>query len=253
MLLTVDVGNTNIKLAVFKGDKRLFIDRFNTNVGDYDAEIKAFFQKYGLEEKIDDAIISCVVPNILEMIKLSIKKIIKREPIVVDALSDTGLKINTDNPNEVGSDLVVMCAYAYHLNKKATIILSYGTANVLTYVDADGNFLYCIIGPGLMLQVNSLFKNAAKLPPFKLNKEASVLSNQTIKAMNVGVIDGTIGASKHLINEVVKELGIDDYVVCACGGLGSFVAPYIDEIDYYNPDLVTDGLNYIYLRGKTNE
>ena len=250
LLLTVDVGNTNIKLAAFDGDRELTSKSYDTNHGDYEAVMKDFADEKKLDKEIEAAMVSCVVPRIKPLIVLAIKMVFNIEPLMVEDYA--AIKIATVSPEEVGSDLIAMAEYGYHLTHKATIILSFGTANVICYVDKEGVFRYCIIGPGLRLQVNSLFENAAKLPPFRLYKQADVLANTTVASMNVGVIDGTIGATKYLLKELVNALDLKDYKVIAAGGLGHYVVPYIAEVDEFIPEMVTSALRYIYYRGEKN-
>lgn len=250
MLLTIDIGNSNIKLAVFDDDQLLYFTRFETLQDDYTKCFKDFFNKYDLHNKIASSIMSCVVPNVKEKIVEIVHLLGVGECIIVDGHVDSGIKIDTDDIDGVGSDLVVLCAYCYYLCKQATIVLSFGTANVLCYIDDEGCFKHCIISPGLDLQVRALFSNAAKLPAFTLEKQSSLLTNKTIPAMNIGIIDGTIGATNYLVQKLNEELNKKDVKIIACGGMGRHLVPYIDNIDRYIPDLVTEGLNYLYKRIK---
>lgn len=249
MLLTVDIGNTNIKLGIYDGDKKIAFKRFETSSDDQKFYYEELLRENNLFGEIDDAIISCVVPQLKEENIKIINSLINGECIIVDHLIDSGIVVDTDNPEEVGSDLITMCSYAYHMTNDAVIVLSFGTANVLCYVDDNACFKYCIIAPGMLLQVNSLFSNAAKLPNFQLDKQNSCLVNDTIKAMNVGVIDGTVGSFNYLISKMKKELGRKEIKIIASGGLGKYVVTDLG-ISVYNPDLVSDGLRYLYNRCK---
>ena len=239
MFLTVDIGNTNIKIAVFEKEKQICFKRFETRQANYRYYFEELFKEHNLYGLVKDAIISCVVPELKDVSLKIINEFIDGDCIIVDHNLDCGISIDTDYPEGVGSDLIVM---------------SFGTANVMCYIDNDACFKYCIIAPGLLMQVQALFSNAAKLPPFKLEKQDSCLTNQTIAAMNIGVIDGSIGACKHLVDKMKSELGINEVRIIASGGLGKVLIDDLSFVDDYIPDLVTEGLKYIYLRKKdTNE
>ncbi len=254
MFLTVDIGNTNIKIAVFEKEKQICFKRFETRQANYRYYFEELFKENNLYGLVKDAIISCVVPELKDVSLKIIDEFIDGDCVIVDHNLDCGISIDTDYPEGVGSDLIVMCAYAYHLTHSATIVMSFGTANVMCYIDNDACFKYCIIAPGLLMQVQALFSNAAKLPPFKLEKQDSCLTNQTIAAMNIGVIDGSIGACKYLVDKMKSELGINEVKIIASGGLGKVLIDDLSFVDDYIPDLVTEGLKYIYLRKKdTNE
>ncbi|MBR2577487.1 MAG: type III pantothenate kinase, partial [Erysipelotrichaceae bacterium] len=153
----------------------------------------------------------------------------------------------TPNVDEMGSDLLVMCAYAYHIFLDELLVISIGTATVVSHVTKDGVFKHCVIAPGIGKLAETLWGNAAKLPEFEINRTRSFLANTTIDAMNVGVYQGFVGMLRYILVGLRSELGTRPKVI-ACGGFGKLVIEDVREVEYYEPDMVTVGLNYIYNR-----
>lgn len=248
MLLTIDLGNTSLKLAIFHEDKKLFSGLYESKQDDYGALIKNFLYRNNLSENmLDDCIISSVVPASSELLLNDVRRILNKEPIFIDPLRHLGIKVDTPHPEEVGSDLLVMCAYAYDVYKTELFVVSLGTATVISHVSADGEFKHCIIAPGYGKVAASLYANAAKLPELKTQRTTSFLANNTKDAMNVGLYLGYIGSLRYLFAGLKGELKVTPKII-ACGGYGKDIVNDIKEIEYYDPDMVTTGLNHLYTR-----
>lgn len=253
MLLTIDLGNTSAKFAIFDGDQQICFLNIDSKQDDYTAIIKNFLYRNNLKEDlIEDVIISSVVPNISKVLEKVILNVFNKEAIFISPTNDYGIKIETENVEEVGSDLLVMCAYAYHLFKQELLVVSLGTASVICHVDNEGSFKHCIISPGYGKIAETLWGNAAKLPEFELKRTLTFLANNTIDAMNVGIYQGYIGTIRYLLTGIKAELNKEPKIV-ACGGFGKEIVKDIKEIEYYEADMVTSGLHYIYNRYIKNE
>lgn len=246
MLLTVDLGNTSIKLGVFDNGKQISFACYDGIYDNYRSLLLQFLFKAGLrEDSINKAILSCVVPRVYDDIFIALESIVGNENIIdINPSKNYGIRLALPNPNEVGDDLIVMCAYAYGLYHRELFVVSMGTCTVICHVSASGEFRHCIIAPGFSKMAETLWKNAAQLPEFQLTHSNSYLANNTIDAMNVGIYNGYIGMVTSLIEGLSKELNINPYII-GCGGLGKMVAPYIKAFDMYDPDFVTKGLDYI--------
>ena len=247
MLLTIDLGNTSLKLGIFENNEQksfICLDDVHEN---YYSTLLQFIFKAGLrQDQIDKAILSCVVPKAYDAIFDALIELVGQENIIdVNPKSYYGIKLAMPNPDEVGDDLIVMCAYAYGLYKRELLVVSMGTCSVISHVTKDGEFKHCIIAPGLTKMGETLWKNAAMLPEFDLQFKDSYLADNTIDAMNVGIFKGYVGMMSSLIKGIACELG-EKPIIIGCGGLGKKAAPYIKELDTYDPDFVTKGLNYIY-------
>ena len=247
MILTIDLGNTSLKIGVFDGEEKISFGQYDTKSStDYVALIKNHLYKNNLKESLlEDVIISSVVPKFNANLSSAIVSLIGKEPIFINPYEDYGMKIDIPNIDELGADLIVMCAYGYHLFKQELLVISMGTATVISHVSADGAFSHCVISPGYCKIAETLWGNAAKLPEFEITKTKTFLANTTIDAMNVGTYQGYIGMVRYLLAGIKGELQCSPKII-ACGGFGKEVAPDISEIEYYEADLVTSGLHYIY-------
>ena len=249
MLLTIDLGNTSTKLGIFSEGKQLAFACYDGVQDNYRSLLLQFIYKAELrEDEIDKAILSCVVPRVYDAVYDALESIVGAENIIdINPSKDYGIKLDMPNPLEVGDDLIVMCSYAYNLYHRELLVVSMGTCSVICHVDKDGNFKHCIIAPGFSKMAETLWKNAAQLPEFKLTYKGTYLADNTIDAMNIGIYNGYIGMMTSLIKGLKRELNEDLYVI-GCGGLGKMAAQYIYELDEYDPDFVTKGLNFIYER-----
>lgn len=249
MLLTVDLGNTSIKLGVFDNSKQIAFTCFDGVYDNYRSLILSFIFKANLrEDDIDAAILSCVVPSVYDNVYDTLENIVGKNNIAdINPNKDYGIKLDVPNPQEVGDDIIVMCAYAYNLYHRELLVVSMGTASVICHITKDGEFKHCIIAPGFTKMSETLWRNAALLPEFQLEHKDTYLANNTIDAMNIGIYNGYIGMMSSLIKGIKNEIGEDPYII-GCGGLGKMAAPYLLDLDEYDPDFVTRGLNFIYER-----
>lgn len=250
MLLTVDLGNTSVKLGIFENDNQIAFSCFDGIYDDYRGLMLSFIFKSGLrEDDIDAAILSCVVPRVYDDAYNALASIVGEDNILdINPNKDYGIKLAVPNPQEVGDDIIVMCAYAYSLYHRELLVVSMGTCSVICHVTKDGEFKHCIIAPGFTKMSETLWKNAAQLPEFELTHSNTYLANNTVDAMNIGIYNGYLGMMSSLINGIRNEIGDEEPYIIGCGGLGKMVAPYLPELHEYDPDFVTRGLNFIYER-----
>ena len=249
MLLTIDLGNTSLKLGLFENNQQLSFLCIDGIKDNYRSAFLSFIYKSNLrEDAIDKAMFSCVVPHAYNEARQALESIVGIENVIdINPGKDYGLILDIPNPNDIGDDLLVMCAYAYNLYHRELLVVSMGTATVISHITADGRFKHCIIAPGFSKIAETLWKNAALLPEFELKHTDTYLADNTIDAMNIGIYNGYIGMLTSLIEGMQKEIKEDVYIV-GCGGLGKMVAPYIDKFNEYDSDFVTKGLNYLYQR-----
>lgn len=248
MLLTLDIGNTNIKLALFHNNERLAFDMLDTKPIDFKSFILSFLYKANIREtQLDDCILSSVVPSLTPSIIEALEIITNKKPIVINNECHYGIEIDENVKDEVGADILVMCAYAYQQFHTELLVVSLGTATVISHVTNDGKFKDCLIAPGFTSMSSAIFAKAAQLPEFVPSKHNGFLANSTLEAMNIGVYDGFIGMIRYLLNGIKVELKSNPIII-GCGGVGKDIAPYIAELQQYDPDMVTTGLNFLYNR-----
>lgn len=256
MLLTVDIGNTNITMALIddessvKGTFRVTTKAQRTS-DEYGIHLMEFCRNAGVEvSQIKDVIISSVVPKVMHSFTNSIRKYIRKEPIIVGPGIKTGISIKTDFPKEVGADKIVDAAAVYHLYGGNAIVIDFGTATTYDYINEKGEFLYNVIMPGLEISAQALWQQAAKLPEIEIVKPPSILGKNTDTSMRAGVVYGYIGGAEYIIRKMKEEIGRDDIKVYATGGLGRVIFNETDMIDLYDPDLAFKGMKIIYDKNK---
>ncbi|MBQ9961048.1 MAG: type III pantothenate kinase [Firmicutes bacterium] len=256
MLLTVDIGNTNITMALIdsesqvKGTFRVTTKAQRTS-DEYGILIVGFCGNSNVDiSEIEDVIISSVVPKVMHSFTNSIRKYIRKEPIIVGPGIRTGISIKTDFPKEVGADKIVDAAAVYHLYGGNAIVIDFGTATTFDYINEKGEFLYNVIMPGLEISAQALWQQAAKLPEIEIVKPQSILGRNTDTSMRAGVVYGYIGGAEYIIRKMKEEIGRDDIKVYATGGLGRVIYNETDMIDLYDPDLAFKGMKIIYDKNK---
>jgi type III pantothenate kinase len=254
MLLTLDVGNTNIAIGIFNGEDLVgdfrMMSRTERTADEMAMTVLDFLHSQSIDAKdIQDVVISSVVPPIGEKLGELFQKYFSLEPLYVNYKAETGIKILADNPREVGADRIVNVTAGHALYKRSCIIIDFGTATTFDYVTENGEFQYTVIMPGLEISARALSGKTAKLPQVEISKPASILASNTVDGMQAGIVYGYIGAVEYTISQMKKELKDDPYVV-ATGGLGRVIAEESPLIDLYNPHIAYEGMKVIYKNSK---
>ncbi|OEG00314.1 pantothenate kinase [Vulcanibacillus modesticaldus] len=254
MILVIDVGNTNIVLGVYKGQHlveywRVATDR-NKTEDEYGMLIKQLFEYHSLSfSDIDGAIISSVVPPLIVTLEKMVKKYIKKTPLVVGPGIKTGIKINMENPKEVGADRIVNAIAAIEIYGTPLIIIDFGTATTFDYIDKNGAYQGGAIAPGIYISTEALYHKAAKLPRIELVKPPNVVAKNTVNAMQSGIIYGFAGQVDAIVERMIKQSPNKPKVV-ATGGLANLIASESKTIEVVNSLLTLEGLRIIYNRNK---
>ena len=212
MILTLDIGNTNIKTALFEGMEmvqywRVSTDR-NMSSDEYGILLMNLFaHKHISPEQVDGIMISSVVPQINFTIEHMCRTYFKQEPRIIGPGVKTGINIKYENPRELGSDRIANAVAAYELYGGPCITIDFGTATSFGVISEKGEFLGGAICPGLKLAAEALTERAAKLPRFELVKPESVIGRNTVTNMQAGIVYGYIGQINYLVDRMKKELG----------------------------------------------
>lgn len=252
MLLTVDVGNTNITVGVFKGEELITTFRLTTKHArtsdEYAIALSGVLLQNGIQLKeVKDVIISSVVPNVMHSLTSAIIKYLNIRPIIVEAGIKTGIRVMTENPKQIGADRIVDAAAAYELYGGPVIVVDFGTATTYDLVDKDGAFLSGVTAPGIRISAKALWEDAAKLPKIEIKRPETILAKETISSMQAGVVYGQIGQTEYIIKKMKEEADMEEPIkVVATGGLGSIIAPETKSIDVYDPNLTLQGMRLIY-------
>lgn len=255
MILAIDVGNTNITLALLENGEIAASFRLTTKTPRTSDELG--IQLLGLLEAkeisknaVEDVIISSVVPGVMYSLTSGIMKYFGKTPMIVGMGIKTGIKIITGNPREIGADRIVDAAAAYELYGGPVFVIDYGTATTYDLITEDGSFAAGITSPGIAICANALWNETAKLPEIEIKKPASILAKETVSSMQAGLVYGYIGQTEYIIGQVKKETGLPQLKVVATGGLGKIIADETDSIDIYDPMLTMKGLWVIYMKNK---
>ena len=221
-ILGIDIGNTNIVIAVHDGiewgDELRVKTRSKKAVSDVSTILKGI--------KCDKAVLSSVVPNITGSILEAVRKVVGLEPLVITRDIETGL-VKESIPEELGADILCNLIAAHHLypNEYVTVA-DFGTAFTTETVSPEGKVLGVTIGPGMMTSVKALFESAAQLPEIRLDIPSTVLGRDTVASIRAGVIYGFMGQLKGIVEQVEKEVG-HKVIVIATGGFSRYLEGYI--------------------------
>jgi type III pantothenate kinase len=250
MLLCIDIGNTNIKLGLFEGDKirahwRIATER--TRLADEYAMLllDLFRTEQIAVNAVTGVALSSVVPPLTPEFTDLAQRYLKQTPLVVGPGVKTGMNIRTDHPAEVGADLIVNAVAARTLYGAPVIVIAFGTATAFSAVAASGDFVGVAIAPGVATSAEALFRFAAKLPQVELARPPHAIGKNTVHSMQAGLVFGYAGLVEGIVKRMRAELGGTARVV-ATGGLASLIAAETDIIEHVEPNLTLLGLRQIY-------
>ena len=253
MIFTMDIGNTNIKTALFKGKELVRTWRMSTNrtssSDEYGMLVTNLFRTAGIKpDQVSGIMLSSVVPSINYTIEHMCKDYFGMEPKFVAPGIKTGINIQYDNPRELGADRICNAVAAQAYYGAPCVFIDFGTATTFGVVNEIGAFVGGCICPGVKLASDALVRGTSKLPNFELVKPDSVIGKNTISNLQAGMIYGYVGQVEYLVKKMKKELGRDDAKVVATGGLSRMIASETKVIDHIDGLLTLKGLRLIYER-----
>ncbi len=253
MLLTVDIGNTNVTLGVFDGESLVCTARLATESrrtsDQYAFDIKNALSLYGAEKLITDAIIASVVPAVGGAVENAIKTLYDIEPVVLGPGVKTGLNIKIDNPAQLGADLAAGAVGAVAAYSLPCIVIDMGTASTVSVIDKNGCFIGGAIAAGVRLTLKALSENTAQLPSIHISAPNSAIGSNTVDCMRSGLVFGTAAMLDGLIERMETELGQPATVV-ATGGLSREIIKHCKREINYSENLLLEGLRLIYEKNK---
>lgn len=255
MLLVIDVGNSNTVLGIYAGQELLENWRVGTDksrtVDEYAVLINDLFRLSGLSfSALDDVIVSCVVPPMLNTLELLCHKYFALTPYVVGPGSKTGMPIQYDNPREVGADRIVNAVAAYEKWCCSLIVVDFGTATTFDVISADGTYQGGAIAPGVGISADALFSRASKLPRVEFSRPPQIIAKNTVNSMQAGIFFGYVGLVEGIVGRMKKEIAAVTKVI-ATGGLAERIAAATDSIDLVEPFLTLEGLRILYQRNRS--
>lgn len=250
MILTVDIGNSNIVLGGVREEKILFEARLRTDAtktsDEYCIDVKTILDVYGFHTAdVEGAIIASVVPQVLNSMQTAIKKLTGKTALVVGPGLKTGLNIQIENPAQTGADLVVGAVAALRSHKAPLILVDMGTATTISVLDKTGAFIGGCISPGVKISMDALTARTALLPGLQLDQPKKAIGRNTIDCMRSGLMLGAACMIDGMIERMEEELGYKTTVI-ATGGIAKFVIPMCRRAIIYDKDLISKGLAALY-------
>ncbi len=247
MLLTIDVGNTDTKLAYFDAAGRV-AGRWRVTTAqrrtsdEYGVLFQAFFSSARLDlTAVEAIVIASVVPQVDRSLYEGCRTYFEREPMAFTAAAQTVMPIRTDRPHELGADLAAGAIGGVAVGGAPIVVINFGTATTYTAVDAAGALLGVAIAPGIQISIDALATRTAKLPQIALGAPLSVIGRDTVTALQSGIVYGAVAQTEGIVARLRAEMGSDVKVI-ATGGLADIVARETRAIERVEPNLVHEGL-----------
>ncbi|MBV8344604.1 MAG: type III pantothenate kinase [Candidatus Eremiobacteraeota bacterium] len=250
MLLTIDVGNTETKLGCFSGAELKHTWRVTTELRRTPDEYGVFFTQLfatsGVDRGAIDAVaVASVVPKLDPVLESACRRFFDTMPLFLKPETQSLIPIVTENPSEVGADLVAAAIGARSGFGAPLIVVSYGTATAFIAISPAGEYLGVAIAPGVTVSIDALIGRTAKLPQIALEAPGSAIGRNTIEALQSGVVYGFAGQTEAIVARIRREMGGSARVV-ATGGLAEIVAKQTPIVDAIDPHLSLTGLRLFY-------
>lgn len=252
MLLTIDVGNTNMVFGLFQGAQLLHHWRMASRLDSTADELGVFLdiaaRRAGLtlSRGLEGVIIGSVAPPLTESLIRMSRSWLHVEPWImhVDLIPDMPVRVK--QPHRVGADRLLN-AYAARARFGAPVIaLDFGTATKFDVVGPDGAFLGGAIAPGFRTAADALVRRTALLPRVDLTAPPAAIGDDTVPAMQSGIVLGYVSLVEGLLARIKAALGHHPVPVVATGGLADAILPHTQAIDHHVPHLTLEGLRLIY-------
>lgn len=255
MLLAIDVGNTQTVIGIYEDDVLRRHWRISTHPRKTNDEwalaVSELLTINGLKLKnINGVIVSSVVPEATQALEAMCKKTLQLEPLVVNHETDSGVKVLTDNPSEVGADRIVNTAAAFAEYGGPAIVVDFGTATTFDAISETGDYLGGAIAPGVEISLDALFGRAARLAEIKIETPARAIGKNTTDGLLSGIVFGYAGQVDALVERIAAELAEDPATVkmIATGGLADTVLKACKTSFTHDPLLTLKGLHLVWNR-----
>ena len=264
MILAIDIGNTNIVVGCIDSKQTYFIERLSTvrtkTELEYAVDLKTVLDLYHIKRiDIEGCIISSVVPQITNAVKLAAEKVLKKEPMVLGPGVKTGLNILMDNPGQLGADLVANAVAGIHEYSLPLagiagypvplILIDMGTASTVSVVDEKKHYVGGMIFPGMGVSLDALTARASQLSGISIEAPKRIIGKNTIECMKSGVIYSNAAALDGIVDRIEEELG-QKITVVATGGLARKIIPHCKREILLDEDLLLKGLLIIYEKNR---
>ncbi len=260
MIICIDIGNTNIKYAIYEKDSLKFSFRVATDLkktsDEYGALLTGMLASQGVSvEDIEGGILSSVVPSLDYTIDKMCSIYLHIEPLHIAPGLKSGLNIRCDDAREVGADRIVNCVSAIVEYGDGTpmVVIDFGTATTFNIINENNEFIGGVIAPGIKGSLDSLVNGTAKLPRVEIEAPKSVIAKNTVTNMQAGIVFGFAGLVEYMVKRIKKEMKCPNMKTIATGGFSKVISKEIECIDVVDKLLTLKGLKYLYDLNKTQE
>ncbi len=243
-ILTVDIGNSSIKVGLFTGEtlhKELLSTNSDQDFLIYSRRIKDLIG----EHNIDGSILSSVVQEYTDLFLPILSSLTEGSPLILSTDLDMGITFDVDSPERVGTDRVAGAVAAYHRFQRPVVTVDCGTATTINVVDRGERFIGGAIMPGIITMSRCLSEKTSALPSVTFNRPVTPLGKDTEGCIISGIVLGTAGAIERIIEEIEGDLGYRLKIVLT-GGSSDMITHLLRRVDYLDPDLSLRGLKIIY-------
>ncbi|WPR74854.1 type III pantothenate kinase [Algoriphagus sp. NG3] len=251
MFLAIDAGNSNVVFALYNEEKNSWKNHFRIEthssrfLTQLHSKVPLYFLEHGINpSEIKKIGLSSVVSEINDKIIQFCENYFGALPYLITPSSFINLPVKSLRPNEIGTDLMCNVMAAYSKYREALIVVDFGTALTFTVVDGNGEIIGVNIVPGLKTALNSLFQNTSKLPEVELRMPESALGQNTVHAIQAGILYGYTGLVKGMLEAIARETG-QSFRIIATGGLSSVLTPLVEVFDEIDRNLTLEGLRLI--------
>ena len=252
MLLAVDVGNTNVTLALFEGERLVADWRVTSHrertADELAVELSQLFALRGFDlDVVTGVVISSVVPNLNPALIEASRRYLNCEPVMVGPGVKTSVRVRYENPKDVGADRIANALAAFSKYGGPVVVIDFGTAVTYDAISAEGDYLGGAIAPGVEISLDALVSHTAMLRRVEAVAPDSVIGRNTITSIQSGLIWGFVAQVEGMVERMIAELGGKATVV-ATGGQAGMVAGLTHVIQAVDPLLTLEGLRLIYLQ-----
>ena len=255
MLLTIDIGNTNITMGVYNKDELVFVSRLATDRSktpdQYAVEFKQIFSLSEMPcNSFEGAAISSVVPELSGAMSSAVERVTGCKPMILGPGIKTGMNILIDNPAQLGADLLAGCVGAAALYPLPCLVIDLGTASKISVIDKNGAFCGCTIAPGIGISLDALSARTSQLPAISLKTPAKAIGKNTIDSMQSGTVFGYASMIDGMCEKLEEELGEKVASRVATGGLAKDLTKSCKQEIIFNRELILYGLKVLYEKNK---
>ena len=253
MFLSIDIGNTNIDLGLFQGDRLLLHDAFHTPSSGLEIDLRELLRARLAPHlgpaKLTGVVVASVVAGLGNVLIDACRDLCSGPLLQAGADWDLGLSIAYDDPTGVGIDrlLAAAAAFARTPEGSGSVVADAGTAITVDAVDPAGTFLGGLIVPGRHLMLDSLHARTSLLPDIALADDPPLLGRNTSTCLQAGTVHGTAAMLDGLFERIALQL---DAPLCGflTGGDSSLLSRHTARFTHCDPALVLYGLRLAFGR-----